>query len=334
MQYPEVPFESLNPKQFEEFAFDLLSLNEKFQNVSRRDGSYDGGRDFTAESTETDSSGYTSKKIWHCDAKIYTKGIPFSSIEPTLSHAMANLPDYVLLIVYPHLTPPCKDDLNNWLIRRTKTFQVRIWEKPELIKLAHQYPEVLRKHLPEAWSEQLQMDAYLRELQAVLDKFTARIEVIWGTVEKRPFTDALSIVAAKSAQKIAPHVETIEKVTVLSGAQRAVITSALAAETKLQAFLRKAFNLPLEVMLYVYQWKNHPELWLVQQVTHDTIFREDVRRSLERLLIQLDNNEHINWLHDNGVITMYGSWKPYDLKRHMIRLYALAPVLSKTISSE
>jgi len=134
---------NLTPKQFEEMVYDILDA-ERFENLTWREGGGDSGRDIEATTFERDASGYQDKFIWFCDAKLYARGVPFEKIQPALSPATATKPHYLLFAVYPHLTPQCKDLLDEWKSKNNPSFRVRLWEKKDIWKRLRRHPEVIR----------------------------------------------------------------------------------------------------------------------------------------------------------------------------------------------
>lgn len=147
----DLNFEPLSSTDFEEFAFDLMSVNG-FTNVDWRKGTplgsspSDRGRDIVATRTMRDVDGYEHLERWFVDCKHYKRGVPPDALQNTLAWANAERPDVVLFIASGYLTNGAKD----WIERNRQTsnppYRVRTWEKPQLLKLVSNHLDVAFKH--------------------------------------------------------------------------------------------------------------------------------------------------------------------------------------------
>jgi|SRR6185437_7382530 len=182
----------LSPTEFEELVYDLLG-EEGFFNLEWRDGGADGGRDIVATSSQTDASGFRADAKWFCDAKLYSSGISFDVIPSAMSKATAHDVDFLLFAAWPHLTPPCKDDLSRWEDTNKPRFKVRKWEKKDIKRLLLRHPQLLKKYVPSAWSQQLEMDSYLCDAATVFKEFQDRVSIVWKNPDARPLSDLLRI---------------------------------------------------------------------------------------------------------------------------------------------
>src|SRR5262249_39789387 len=153
--------------------------------------------------------GYQDKFIWFCDAKLYARGVPFEKIQPALSPATATKPHYLLFAVYPHLTPQCKDLLDEWKSKNNPSFRIRLWEKKDIWKRLRRHPEVIRRHVPERWSEDLAIDAYLEETSNRLKQFATSVDMVWQGHFKRPLSDLIRL-RPRDATDCIPRVFTDE----------------------------------------------------------------------------------------------------------------------------
>ena len=144
-------FDHLNDTQFEEFCFDLLH-ELKFVNIDWRKGTgkktspSDRGRDIVCQEVRTDIDGSVHLETWFVDCKHFKKGIPPTELQNILSWAEAERPHVVLVAASNFLSNPAKDYLDDYRKNRKPPFKIKVWERPNIEKLASRKLRVLRKY--------------------------------------------------------------------------------------------------------------------------------------------------------------------------------------------
>lgn len=312
----------LTPKQFEELVYDLLEA-EEFQHLDWRDGGADGGRDIVAMSLETDGIGFREQRIWFCDAKLYSTGIGFEVIQSTLAKATAQGIDYLLFAVWPHLTPPAKDNLEVWKETNRPRFKIRIWEKKDIERLLLKHPDILKKYLPAEWTERLAMDAYLRESIEVFRQFRNRVSVIWKNPDARPFSDLLRMRLNPNIQTPGkPRVSIIDQSHSINDTERAFLIALADALRTLEEILAKALNIVQPTVFLQNKWVDHPEVRLLIPILQTNILRPDIRDGVQAVLGLF--HKAFGEGGDSGILAGSSRWKPWADKNH-VSLYAVFP---------
>lgn len=144
-------FDGLSPTDFEEFCFDLMS-ESGFSNVDWRKGTplssspSDRGRDIVARKTLTDIDGHEYEERWFVDCKHYKRGVPPDALQGTLAWANADRPAVVLFIASGYLTNGAKDWIAEYERTNRPPFRIRVWEKPQLLKLVEKHLDLAFKH--------------------------------------------------------------------------------------------------------------------------------------------------------------------------------------------
>lgn len=144
-------FDHLNPTQFENFCYELLS-EIGFINLNWRKGTgyetspSDDGRDIECELERDDIDGTKNLEKWFVDAKHYKKGVPVSAITNTLDWAKTERPDVVLIIVSNFLSNSTKRFLKNYQSNNNPPFKIKYWENPEIEKLTLNKRSLLKKY--------------------------------------------------------------------------------------------------------------------------------------------------------------------------------------------
>lgn len=143
-------FERLNDTQFEEFTVDLLDAME-FVNIDWRKGTgkrtspADSGRDIACQLVRRDVDGSVHLEKWFVDCKHFTRGVPPTELHNLLAWAQAERPDTALFVVSNFLSNPAKDHLHNYLNQKP-SFKIKVWERPDLERLAASRVALLRRH--------------------------------------------------------------------------------------------------------------------------------------------------------------------------------------------
>ena len=144
-------FEGLSPTDFEEFSFDLMA-ESGFSNLDWRKGTplaaspSDRGRDIVARKTLTDIDGHQYEEQWFVDCKHYKRGVPPDALQGTLAWAMAERPAVVLFIASGYLTNGAKDWIADYEQTNRPPFRIRVWEKPQLLRLVEENLDLAFRH--------------------------------------------------------------------------------------------------------------------------------------------------------------------------------------------
>lgn len=144
-------FDGLTPTAFEEFCFDLVS-ESGFSNVDWRKGTplaaspSDRGRDIVARKTLKDIDGHEYEERWFIDCKHYKRGVPPDALQGTLAWANADRPAVVLFIASGYLTNGAKDWIAEYERTNRPPFRIRVWEKPQLLRLVEKNLDLAFKH--------------------------------------------------------------------------------------------------------------------------------------------------------------------------------------------
>jgi len=138
-------WKKITPLGFENLCYDLLYVLG-FQNIDRRGGTADRGRDIEAIWKIKDPSGDIYFQKWFVECKFYKHGISIREIHDKIQWADAERPDVLLIITNSHLTAQAKDWLEK--IREEKVYNIQIWENEKIEKLLMKYPSILEKYFP------------------------------------------------------------------------------------------------------------------------------------------------------------------------------------------
>lgn len=302
-----INFSALDSTAFESLTYDLLRA-EGFQNLDWRDGGADGGRDISAVTFEKDTSGFEQQCTWYCDAKLYSRGIGFEKIQPTLARAVANSPDYLLFSVYPHLSPQCKDELRAFCENERPRFRVRLWEKKDLEQRLLENPGILREHLPDSWSETVEVGAYLAEAARALRSFRSRVPYLWHTAEGRPVMEFINV---KVLDHNVPYLPSIDLSHQLSKKEKEFLHSLVSAALHMQGLMAHIFNLEDGVLALPFTcWKDHPNDCIVIPVAQRDILTDDLRYHLSGLLGYVERDYHK--ITDLGIVACGGYKPPFN----------------------
>lgn len=294
-------------------------MKKGFFNLEWRDGGADGGRDIVAISSEIDASGFRANSKWFCDAKLYSNGISFDVIHPATSKATAHQVDFLLFAAWPHLTPPCKDDLTRWVETNRPRFKIRVWEKKDIERLLLRHLHLLKKYLPSAWSQQLEVDAYLREAATIFQEFQDRVSIVRKNPDARPISDLLRITMKTPGSS---NVEIIDKSQNLTDTERAFIFSLSDALQHLEQLLGKALNINEPTAFIRIDWADHPDVRILVPIPHTKILRSDIMDGVKRLLATFDQNRSEGTA--RGVLTGASSWKPFN-EKNRVAVYGIFP---------
>lgn len=149
---PPFSLDLLTDTEFEEFCFDLL-IESGFVNVQWRKGTgfstspADRGRDIECERVITDPlDGSVRIEKWFVECKHYRQGVPPERFLGALSWAVAERPDLLLIIASNFLSNPAKDFVRQYQLNHNPHLRVKIWERPDLERLASSKVKLLRKY--------------------------------------------------------------------------------------------------------------------------------------------------------------------------------------------
>lgn len=144
-------FEALSSTDFEEFSFDLVAASG-FTNVDWRKGTplaaspSDRGRDIVAHKPLRDIDGHQYEERWFIDCKHYKRGVPPEALQGTIAWANAERPAVVLFVASGYLTNGAKDWLADYERTNRPPFRMRVWEKPQLLRLVERNLDLAFKH--------------------------------------------------------------------------------------------------------------------------------------------------------------------------------------------
>lgn len=144
-------FDGLSPTDFEEFSFDLM-VESGFSNVDWRKGTplaaspSDRGRDIVARKPLRDIDGHEYEETWFVDCKHYKRGVPPDALQGTLAWATAERPAVVLFIASGYLTNGAKDWIADYQRTNRPPFRIRVWEKPQLLRLVEKNLDLAFRH--------------------------------------------------------------------------------------------------------------------------------------------------------------------------------------------
>ena len=145
-----IGFDGLEPTDFEEFCFDLLS-EAGFVNVDWRKGTprasspADRGRDIVAQLERVEPDGHKYLETWFVDCKHYNRGVPPEALQGAITWAQAERPDTVLFMASGYLSNAAKDWLSNFEQTRPP-FRTRAWEMPQIRRLLVQHMDIAFNH--------------------------------------------------------------------------------------------------------------------------------------------------------------------------------------------
>ena len=148
----DLPIDSMNDTEFEEFCFDLLR-ELGFVNLDWRKGTglaaspSDAGRDIVAQLPREDVGGQQYFETWFVDCKHYKRGVPPDKISGLLAWAGAERAHVALVIASNFLSNPCKDFLKAYETSNRPPFRIRYWERPNLLGLLDGRDEFINRYL-------------------------------------------------------------------------------------------------------------------------------------------------------------------------------------------
>ncbi len=147
---PALSFDHLDPTQFEEFCFDLMTdmgyVNVDWRKGTGKSGSpADQGRDIVADEQRSSPDGRMWLDRWFVDCKHYKSGVPPDELLNLMTWAMAERPAVVCVCASNYLSNGAK----TWLATYEGTkppFRIVTWELPQLSALAEGRSDLLAKY--------------------------------------------------------------------------------------------------------------------------------------------------------------------------------------------
>lgn len=147
----EVSFNRLSSTDFEEFCFDLLHASN-FVNVDWRKGTglasspADKGRDIMCDLPRSEPDGSFHFEKYFVDCKHYKRGVPPTELRNLLAWAEADRPEVAVFAVSNFLSNPAKEYLESYKRNNHPPFKIRIWEKPQLVRMMSRKIALQRKY--------------------------------------------------------------------------------------------------------------------------------------------------------------------------------------------
>lgn len=148
---PAFSFDHLNPTEFENFCYDLLS-ELGFVNLNWRKGTghahspADGGRDIECELHRVDIGGDRVIEKWFVECKHYKEGVPPDKLSGARAWAEAARPDTLLIITSNFLSNSAKESIETYKRENRPYFKIKVWEHPRLEYLVQTKSKLLRKY--------------------------------------------------------------------------------------------------------------------------------------------------------------------------------------------
>lgn len=137
----ELSFGRLNGTKFENFCFELLQALG-FKSVDWRKGTNkktspsDRGRDIVCKELRVERDESIELLTWYVECKHFERGVPAAELQNLLSWAQAERPDVALFVVSGFLSNSAKDYLDDYRGNQRPPFKIRVWERPQIEKLA------------------------------------------------------------------------------------------------------------------------------------------------------------------------------------------------------
>jgi len=122
---------AINDEQFEELVFKVLKSANP-QQIEWRKGPGDKGRDIQVQFRRQGALGEDIDETYFVEVKHYQAGVPPSAFESSLTWALAEEPQVLLIVVSSHLTTPCREFLEVWREKHPKIRVPPPWEREEI----------------------------------------------------------------------------------------------------------------------------------------------------------------------------------------------------------
>ena len=135
---------SLNPTEFENLTFDLVSELGLLNGVWRTPGS-DVGRDIEGEYFFKDISGYYQKQKWYIECKRHSLSVNWPTVWDKISYAEANSADVLLIATTSSLSPQAVDQVTAWNIKKKRPI-IRILDGANILIKLNQFPQIAIKY--------------------------------------------------------------------------------------------------------------------------------------------------------------------------------------------
>ena len=143
---PEISFDDFDPREFEEFSFDLLKAFG-FKNIQREQRINDFGIDFMAESFKKDAFGLPNKEVWMVETKFYREErFSINTLHRIVeSYKYINRIDAkILLITNSVLTSVAEEFIEE--IQRDRNIDIRVLDGAKLKKVVSKRKRLLNKY--------------------------------------------------------------------------------------------------------------------------------------------------------------------------------------------
>jgi len=147
----DIGFDRLSSTKFEEFCYDLLHASG-FVNVDWRKGTglasspADKGRDIMCDLPRSDPDGSQHFEKYFVDCKHFKKGVPPAELRNLLAWAEAERPNVVVFAVSNFLSNPAKDYIETYRRNNHPPFNIKYWEKPQLVRMMTRKIMLQRKY--------------------------------------------------------------------------------------------------------------------------------------------------------------------------------------------
>ncbi len=124
-------WDAIDDEQFEELVFKVLKSANP-QQIEWRKGPGDQGRDIEVHFRRQDALGDDIDERYFVEVKHYQAGVSPSAFESSLTWALAEEPQVLLIVVSSHLTIPCRDYLKAWREKHPKIRVPPPWERAKI----------------------------------------------------------------------------------------------------------------------------------------------------------------------------------------------------------
>jgi len=180
----------LDPQEFENLAYDVLSLSG-LQNLRWRTPSADGGRDLEAEFPTIDFAGEHVVQKWYVECKRYARSINWPTVFEKVAVAANHDADFLLFVTTSNFSAPCRDEVQKHN-SKPNSVQIRLWPFYRLENLLAVHGQISVKYGLVQAPQTLHLD-----FEKVVFELTKLAQSTYAAATfGRPIEDRLELLAA------------------------------------------------------------------------------------------------------------------------------------------